>query len=204
MEENVIKNIQEINDKRSKQQILAECINELAVDKKSLWHLILSIALSVVASFLVAFFSNTVAVTKEIVSVLLDVALAFFAVILGAYSVFQALMRDEIIKELIKTSNNILKESNRTFLNLSILYVMDIFVTVILYFVTNICPEDFYLWNILLSNVLFMVFFLVYLTFNFMLILENVNFVINLYRMFNVYNIYRALDVLDKDNQNED
>ena len=74
-------------------------------------------------------------------------------------------MRDEIIKELIKTENNILKESNSTFLNLSLLYVLDIFVTVIISIVVNICTEEVYIYSIFVSNILFTMAFFMYCTF---------------------------------------
>ncbi len=162
MTDNVRKNIQDLNDKRSKQQILVECLSELRVSKGSVWQLMVSIIVALAMSVYTAFFAETVKSTGIIVDTFLDVQLAFFAVIFGAYAIFQALMRDEIIKELIKTNNNILRDSNRTFLNLSMIYIFDIFLTVIVKIVVGICVEDFYIYNILLSNIIFVVFFFLY------------------------------------------
>lgn len=202
MTDSVIKNIQELNDKRSNGKIVSECVLELKLSKKSAWQFIIAILSAFPISYYCTFKVDTVATVKEIVPVFLDVQVAMFAVIFGAYAIFQALMRDEIIKELIKTKNNILKDSNRTFLNLSILYIIDIFSTVVMNITVKICADESYIYNIQLSNILFFVGFFIYNAFNFMLILENINFVINLYRMFNVYNIYRALDVIeDKENK---
>ena len=111
-------------------------------------------------------------------------------------------MRDEIIRELIRTENNILKDSNRTFLNLSILYIGDIFITVLINLLANMCPTNFLIYSVAVSNGVFVVLAFVYCIFNFLLMLENINFVINLYRMFNVYNIYRALDISDDEKIN--
>ena len=197
MTDNVIKNIQELNDKRSKSQILTECLSELKVSRGSIWQLTVSIIVALGLSVYTAFFAETVKSTGIIADIFLDVQLAFFAVIFGAYAIFQALMRDEIVKELIKTNNNILRDGNRTFLNLSIIYVLDIFVTVVVKIVVSICAEDFYIYSILFANITFAVFFFIYCALNFLLMLENTNFIINLYRMFNVYDIYRALDIVD-------
>lgn len=197
MTEDVIKNIQELNDKRSKKEILSECLLEIKWSKSSAWQFIISLIGAFAVSICATFFFNTVEATEIITSTFLDVQLAFFAVIFGAYAIFQALMRDEIIKELIRTENNILKDSNRTFLNLSILYIGDIFITILISLIANMCPKDFFIYNIDLSNGVYVILAFIYCAFNFLLILENVNFVINLYRMFNVYNIYRALDVCD-------
>lgn len=197
MTDNEIRNIRELNDKRNKKEILTECISELELNKNSACQFIVCIIIALALSIYIAFYADTVRVTGIVVSVLLDVQLAFFAVIFGAYAIFQALMRDEIIRELIKTDNNILKDSNRTFLNLSILYILDVFITVVINIVVNMCSEEFYIYDILLSDILFAVPFFVYCAMNFILMMENINFVINFYRMFNVYNIYRALDVMD-------
>lgn len=196
MTDNVIKNIQELNDKRNKKEILSECLGELKLSRNSIWQFVTGASVALMLSVYVTFFTNTVVAARVVFSILLDVQLAFFAVIFGAYAIFQALMRDEIIKELIKTDNNILKDSNRTYLNLSVLYIFDIFITVISNIIVNICKEEFYVYSVGFSNVLFFVLFFIYCALNFVLMLENINFVINLYRMFNVYNVYRALDTM--------
>lgn len=193
----VIKNLTELKDTRNKKDILADSLKELQI---SVWKVLLCIVLSGFLSVYIAFFSNTVEVTRNIITVFQDIALALFAAILGAYAIFQALMRDEIIKELIQTQNNILKDSNRTFVNLSIMYIIDIFISLIISIVANACPASFCICNILISNILYAVLASLYGIFNFLLILENINFVINLYRMFNVYNIYRVLDVMNEQN----
>ncbi len=197
MDEKVIKNICELPDKRNKKRILLESIQELRLSQSSRWHLVVSVFAAMGISLFAIFFSEPVVVARNIFAMLLDVELALFAVIFGAYAIFQALMRDEIIKELIKTENNILKESNQTFLNLSILYILSIFVTVICGIIANVCSEEFFIWTVSFSNMVYVVVISVFLTLNFLLILENINFVINMYRMFNVYNVYRALDVMD-------
>ena len=201
MTDNVIKNIQELKDDRSKKEILSECLSEIKVSKSSRWQFILGTFAAAIISIYTTFFSNTVEVTRIITATFLDVQLAFFAVVFGAYAIFQALMRDEIIRELIRTENNILKDSNRTFLNLSILYIGDIFITVFINLIANICPEEAFIYSIGLSNTVYIIFSFAYCMLNFLLILENINFAINLYRMFNVYNIYRALDVLNDEKE---
>lgn len=195
MDDIVLKNLMELKDTRNKKKILTESIKELQI---SIWKVILCIILSAFLSVYIAFFSDTVTATRSVINVFQDIELALFAAILGAYAIFQALMRDEIIKELIKTENNILKDSNRTFVNLSVLYIIDIFITLIIAIVVNAFPNEFCVYNALVSNILYAVFAFIYGVFNFFLVLENINFVINLYRMFNVYNIYRALDAIDE------
>ena len=111
MTENVIKNIQELNDKRTKKEILSECLKEIEWNKNSLWQYVIAAVAAFVVSCCATFLSDTVEMTKTISATFLDVQLAFFAVIFGAYAISQALMRDEIIRELIRTENNILKDN---------------------------------------------------------------------------------------------
>ena len=199
MDDNIAKNVQELNDKRTRYEILSQCIKELQIKRNTIWQFIICPILSLIIGVCVAFKSNALEISQNIMSMFLDVSLALFAVILGAYAVFQALMRDEIIKELIKSKDNILRISNRTFLNLSLLHIINIFITVFVSILVMICDDEFYIYSILFSNIAYAVLLTAYCTFNFLIILENINFVINLYRMFNVYNIYRALDVVDKE-----
>ena len=50
MTENVIKNIQELNDKRTKKEILSECLKEIEWNKNSLWQYVIA----AVAAFVVS------------------------------------------------------------------------------------------------------------------------------------------------------
>ena len=199
MEINEIENIKELNDKRTKDEIVKNAISELKFSKNTLIQNIGCIVVSCMLSFFAAFRSNTVIVSKNSFEMFLTIDLAFIAMILGSYAVFQALMRDEIILQLIKDKNNILKKSNRTFVNLSIIYIVIILVTAILIIITNMICEDMILFNCIFSDICCFVMLSIYYSFNSILIFENINFVINLYRMFNVYNSYRALEMLEKD-----
>ena len=46
MNDQVIKNVIELNDKRNKNQILSECVKELKINKNSVWQLLLSVIIS--------------------------------------------------------------------------------------------------------------------------------------------------------------
>lgn len=198
MDEKIINNIAELNDKRKKSEIVIQSVKELKLVKNSIWQYLISIIISIIISSFVAFGTNTVNISKEILEILLQTELAFAAMILGSYAVFQALLQGKILVELIKTKNNILKESNQTFLNLMILYIIGIVISIVTSIFMKIMNDNFYIVSIEFSNVLAFMLISLYLFFNFMLFLENINFVINLYRMINVHNIYKTFEELEK------
>lgn len=150
------------------------------------------------------FNKETVSLLKECVEFLNGISLAFIAMILGSYSIFQALMTDNIVTLLIESDNNILKVSNNSFYNLIVLYVADIVVNVVLYGILMIVPTGFLLFkNIVACNIMASFFGCIYLFFNILLITEMKNFGKNLYQMFNIYNIVRAYEVESKDNDED-
>lgn len=199
MEDQVVDNIKDLNDKRDRNKIILDSIQELKPSKSSWYQIPICIMIACIISKFTSWSSNTVEISSALADIMLDVSLALLAIVLGSYSIFQALMRDEIIKELIKDKGNILKYSNRTFVNISIIYVIDIFVTIILKIACSILEPDVYIVSVFFSNILYFFFLVGYVSLNLLLVLEMINFVINLYRMFNVYNIYRALDSIDKE-----
>lgn len=199
MEDQVIDNVKDLIDKRNRNRIILDSIQELKPSKASWFQIPLCIIIACIMSKLISWSLNTVEISSTLADVFLDVSLALLAIVLGSYAIFQALMRDEIIQELIKDKGNILKHSNRTFVNMSIMYVVDIFITMILKIICSIFEPNKYVLNVNFSNVICFLFFIIYISLNLLLVLENINFVINLYRMFNVYNIYRALDMTDSD-----
>lgn len=194
MDKTILKNIEELNDKRDKEKIIKDSIKELDFSKKNWWAILMCIILSICFGFYISFIGNTILIMDKIVSVFLEVNLSLLATIMATYGIFQALMRDEIIRELIKDKGNILKKANRSFINLSVLFIANIFITVVLSIFLSMIDETFFCINILFSNILCFGFVAIYVAFELLLILEIINFAINMYRMFNIYDILRILD----------
>lgn len=196
-------NISALVDKRNRSKIIKESVQELKVVRNTVWQFLICL---LVASFLgVAFtyHANTVEVSRTLFSVVLEADIAFFAVILGSYAIFQALMRDEILKHLLSIESTILIDSNKSFLNLSILYIVDIFLSFVAKMFAESVSMEWCIGSVFVSNILYCTFVILYLLFFLLLLLENINFTINLYRMFNVYTVYRSLDMLDEEEKKQ-
>lgn len=190
-------------DKRNRNAMVADSIRELKIEKNNFWQFLICIIIGCILGVILAFSSNTVELSGILFSTILDVDIALFAVILGSYAIFQALMRDDILRHLLSIESNILRDSNKTFLNLSVLYIVDAFISFCAKMVSVSIPYDWHVATFLASNILYLIIIVPYIVFFLLLILENINFVINLYRMFNVYTIYRALDILKEDDERQ-
>ena len=198
------RDLQSLIDKRDIQRIVKESVKEIEFTSKNRWQYIISGILAFLTSILIAWNYATVTIFNDVVDVFIDVGLALVAMILGSYSIFQALMNENMVLTIIKTDVNLLKNANKTFVNLVILYISSILGNILLSIVLKIIPSDFLLWNnVLLSNLIaaFLLFF--YMMYHFLIIIEIIIFAINLYRMFCVYNTLHALEAFTKDQENE-
>lgn len=203
--EKKIENIRDLTDKRSKEEILKEASAEIKLTSKSKKQYFICIGSSVVLSLAVSFSTETVEIMRGIVDSANGILLAFIAMIFGSYSIFQALMSKDLVVLLINTENNLLKVSNKTFLNLTILYTVGIFVNFILQIILQVLPDDFLLiQNTLVCNALAFLCVVIYLSIHLLLISEVINFAINLYRMFSVYNTLNALETINEESSEEE
>lgn len=122
------------------------------------------------------------------------------AMIIGAYSIFQALLSKSVIIQLLKSKNNILRESNKSFLNLSIIYTLSIVVGAFIAIIMRVIPEEFLIMNNTeLSNVVAVIGLLIYFAYYNIIFLEVIKFVINLFRMFCVYNAVSGMDAINEE-----
>lgn len=197
-----LKNLEELIDRRKNTKIFKDAINEIKIGKKNKWQYALSILLSSVFAFLIANTEYTGLIYVEISDKLLDISLAFVAMILGSYSIFQALMSRELVKLLIKSDSNLLKKSNQSFLYLVILFVANIVINFGIICILKILPGDFLLVeNVAGSNLVAFILIFLHFLFNLLLILEVITFALNLYRMFCVYNTLQAADAIAEEKE---
>lgn len=196
------KKIGELIDKRTSLKMIQEAYREIQLTKKSVWQYAVGITSGIILGALVGKASETVEIMRGIVDNMNSILLAYIAIILGSYSIFQALLNKDIVNVLIKSKGNLLKESNKTFLNLIILYVISIFGNFLLMIILKVIPDDYLLIdNMMLCNVIAGIMIAIYIMIHVVLILEIINFGINLYRMFCAYNAVNALNSLEDDDE---
>ncbi len=201
----VEKNLYELIDERNTNQIIRESIQEIKLCKLSVWQYLSSIIISIVVSLMISFSTKTVSLFLDYVDSINEVILVLLGVVFGAYSIFQALLGKSVLKCLIEDKNNILKQSNRTFLNLTILYICGIVGNIVLKICLKIIPSDFLLirGSLLTSNIIALILITSYSTFMLLIILETITFAINLYKMFCTYNTTNILELIDEDEDEE-
>ena len=132
----------------------------------------------------------------------MEIVVAFIAVVFGAYALFQAMISDDFLIVLSKVRGQI-KKSNKSFLNLAILYLYAIIINFCLLIGNNWLGKDFLLFpSVFVDNCICFISLSLYFIYNILPILEVKNFAINLYRMFNLYNAYKIADILSKEREN--
>ena len=131
--------------------------------------------------------------------------LVLLGVVFGAYSIFQALLGKSVLKYLIEDKKNILKRSNRTFINLIILYVYGIVGNILIKSCLKVIPSGFLLIkdNNFVSNLIALILIGIYSTVMLLLIFETITFAVNLYKMFCMYNTITALEIIDEEDEEE-
>lgn len=202
MGDNTIKNVQELIDKRTKNEIIIEASKEIKIGKKSMLQYAVSMLIAIIFSVLIAINKDTVVLYREIVDVLCTVSIEFLAIIFGSYAIFQALLSKELISLLIKANNNLLKDSNTSFINLIILFIGITLVNVVIIMALKIVPQDYVLLdNLQLANTVAGILIFIHLFISFLLLMEVINFAINLYRMFCTHNILKAMDSISDESE---
>ena len=197
--------IEELLDKRKKSQILRDAIKEIRLTKASFGQYLVSLLIAAPLGILISGSNNTIQTMQELVEWYNGITLALVAMVIGSYAIFQALLNRNLFSEILESNIRLLKESNRTFLNLTILYAGNIIINTILKSILCILPEYYFVflyWEgaIYLTTLII----IAYLFFCVILILEIINFTINLYRMFSIHNTLKALDILNDDSDDNE
>lgn len=202
MYERVEENIVTISKNRRIDGLLKNAVSEMKFNEKSKAQYIISVGIALPLSYVIAFTGETVPLMSKSIEIINGAALAIIAVIFGTYSIFQALMTDSVMWALLKSENNLLNISNKSFLNLVMLYWTEITFNIVMLISLNVIPNDFCLLeSLVVTNFLAFIFIAIYFVYCFLLFYEVRNFAVNLYQMFNVYNVYRGLELLEKKNE---
>lgn len=202
MDDKILANIAKLIDKRNINTIIIESISELQINRKSIWQYAVSFVIGSIVAYMVAFNYGTVQVMTKVSELLFNTSIVIIGVILTAYSIFQALMQKELILTLIQSENNLLEISNKSFLNLIILYVMNAVTSLTLMIILSAIGKEFSVFDkMIINNILSARIIFIYIVFNLLLLLELIVFATNLYRMFCVYNSINALNAIRNDEE---
>ena len=199
MYEKAIENLKETGSNRKLDRLLIQSMSEIKLNKKSMVQYVVSITLAAIAAYVIVYKSDTVELFTNAVDVINNTSLALIAIVFGTYSIFQALMTDTVIWALLLSEKNLLNVSNKSFLHLIILFLIEIMMNIVLLIIMPAIPNEFcILDNLVRANSVAFILMLIYFGFCFLLFYEIKNFAVNLYQMFNVYNIYKGIELVKK------
>ena len=139
--DSMIKNVGEIVEDGKNKNLIRGIVEEIKFSKKNLWQFLLAGILAIFEALFIGVNEKTVSIFGEVVQDINNISIAFIAMIIGAYSIFQALLSKSVIIQLLKSKNNILRESNKSFLNLSIIYTLSIVVGTFIAIIMRVIPE---------------------------------------------------------------
>ena len=204
LEKNIEKNVDELLERKKSSILMKEVFAELKYTRASSRQYFISIVISLILGGIACSVPNTVEIMGNAIEILNSIDVAFLAMVVGAYAIFQALLTDDFIMALIMTDNNLLKISNKSFLNLIMLFLGAIVLNTFLLIIYPVIPVDWVLFdNILANNICAGILCIIYFFGNFMIILEIKNFGINLFKMFNSSNAQRVINQIMKDQPKE-
>lgn len=181
-----------------KQKVLAIAFNTIKPLKGAYKTWIISGIIGIILSVPLGISPETVAAFDNSIEIINNILLAFVAMVMGAYALFQALLSDELIVLMSEKKNNInesvLDELNSSFLGTVLLYWIYIIFNCVLLIIMKIIPEDYTIYNnIIVCDLLAIFLMLLYYIFAFRGIIEFKNFTINIYNLFRAYNLIGLL-----------
>lgn len=188
------KNIDELLENVNSKKLEREAFEEVKVTKKNIALYIIILILSIILAYFFSFDVDTKEKFTIVVEKFMEMEIAFIAIVFGAYALFQAMVSGEFLVLMSKTENNMLKTSNKAFLNLILLYLYAIIANIFLWLILNVMENDYLLfpskhWN----NITCLVGICIYFVYSIIILCELKNFGINLYKMFNAYNAYKII-----------
>ena len=174
--------------KKEKKKYRLLIVDVLAPIKGSTWQWVTSLILGAFLSIPIGISTETVKIFSESVDIINGAFIAFIAMEMGAYALFQALLSDELIFELYR-NGNLLEKSIDSFLGVILTFWIGIILNIFLMILFKVIPQDFLLFTkVKYNNLVAIIFLIIYYTLSMRILFEVRNFAINLYMAFVAYN----------------
>lgn len=185
-------------NQNKRKSILLIALKTIRPTKNSYSAWVIAGILGSILAILLSISTETVGAFSNSVEILNNIILAFTAMVMGAYALFQALLSDELIfrmSEAMEDENSsVLDELSNSFLGTVILYWMIVIVDSILLILLEIVPRDFMISNnLIVCNIIAAGLMFVYYMIVFRNIIEFKNYVVNIYNVFRAYNLMALL-----------
>lgn len=166
--------------------------------KGSCWQWWISLLVSIIISIPLGLSSKTVFAFSEGLNLINNTLIAFIAMEMTSYGIFQALLTDKVVWELYK-QGKLLEDSNDYFLGAMLLFWFGLILNLIILIIFQVVPENLYVFDkIWENNVLAMLLMAIYFCFYVRVLFEIRNFAINLYKIFIAHNKISILEIIKK------
>jgi len=180
-------------ENKEKYKYLKAMFAEIRPNKKvksSIVEFIVAIVIGVCLGIWISFNNNVAGTFKASVELINNIMIAFIAMEMGAYGLFQALLSSELVYTLYKHKKEMLKDYNRSFLGVILLFWSCIMINILLLIIIGSIQNDWYLTSSsMINSVICAVFLTFYYAFNFRVMFEVRNYAINLYGVFEAHNL---------------
>lgn len=185
-------------NQNKRKSILLIAFKTIRPTKSSCLAWIIAGIIGSILAILLSISTETVVAFTNSVEILNNIILAFTAMVMGAYALFQALLSDELIFRMNEVTENkdesVLDALNNSFLGIVILYWIIIIADSVLLILLEIIPGDFVINNnLIVCNIIAAGLMFVYYVIVFRNIIEFKNFVVNIYNIFRAYNLMALL-----------
>lgn len=205
--ERIVKNAQKLSVDVNSDQMLRRAFALLKVDKKNVKRKILFLLLTGAWAWMLAKNEKTIELTETTIELLNTVILAIFGITFTGYSLFQAMIADDLLMLLIEVgstddqgASSKLEETNIYFIKVMLLQFIIIVIDLILRIFLNLIPEE---WGLLNSKTLnegiCFIGLLALLWLNMETVWEVKSFIFNIFQVCNLHDLSRILDILKKD-----
>lgn len=205
MKEDILKNVEKLAQVGTSNKKMISALKIFKPTKKNRKKYFAIIIICVIPAFLTGFSTDTVSIFSESLDMICNMTLALFGIIFTGYAFFQALINDELLLNMLEENNDEkseskLQETNESFIELMMIFIVSIIFLWILKVTILAVPEDFILQkSIIFSNIVAGILIEIYYVFNVYILWETKSFIFNVFQLFNAHAMARVIEILKKE-----
>lgn len=204
-EERIIENAIKLGEKKKSTEVLKKSLHLFLPTKHSCVRCVVFLIFELILACFVAQNADTIFLEEKIITLFHDIIIALFGIIFTGYALFQALISDKLLFEMIKQRsdkeeyNSYIEESNGYFAEVMMAQFLVIIIDLIIRIFVGILPDQWVLFKNNMMNETFagaLIVVSIYL--NVEVIWETKSFIFNMFQLFNGHAMARVIDMINK------
>lgn len=197
--EKALENAEKLKRRTSSCKMFMDSLVLLKPTRDNWIRKLISLVLEIFAAFVISNQVNTIAMTKEITSILMTILVALIAIVFTGYAFFQALINDELLIALLSVEDekkgNLLN-TNKYFAEVMEFQLFCLLLDLVVVVMTIIVPKE---WVLLSNNNVNEMISTVLISFVFYCNVEGAfemrSFIFNVFQLFNLHAYARLLEI---------